>query len=40
VLTTGYDGWALPVAYADAPRYTKPLDMRRLPALLDEHLLR
>ena len=30
VLATGYDGWALPAAYADAPRCAKPLDMRRL----------
>jgi CheY-like chemotaxis protein len=30
VLTTGYDGWALPEAYVDAPRCEKPLDMRRL----------
>ena len=39
VLTTGYDGWALPAAYADAPRCVKPLDMRRLSRLLHEHLL-
>ncbi|WP_298260372.1 response regulator [Bradyrhizobium sp.] len=39
VLTTGYDGWALPGPYADAPRCTKPLDMRRLSKLLHEHLL-
>jgi CheY-like chemotaxis protein len=30
VLATGYDGWALPAAYADAPRCAKPLDMRCL----------
>ncbi len=40
VLTTGYDGWALPEAYANAPRCAKPLDMRRLSRMLHEHLLR
>ncbi len=40
LLTTGYDEWAMPAAYADAPRCVKPLDMRRLSRLLDEHLLR
>jgi DNA-binding response OmpR family regulator len=39
VLTTGYDGWALPAAYADAPRCVKPLDMRRLANALHEQLL-
>jgi DNA-binding LytR/AlgR family response regulator len=39
VLTTGYDGWALPEAYANAPRCAKPLDMRRLSRMLHEHLL-
>ncbi|MDE2061898.1 MAG: response regulator [Bradyrhizobium sp.] len=39
VLTTGYDGWALPEAYTNAPRCAKPLDMRRLSRMLHEHLL-
>ena len=39
VLTTGYDGWALPKAYADAPRCEKPLDMRHLARVLHQHLL-
>ena len=34
VLATGYDGAALPTAYADAPRCEKPLDMRRLAGTL------
>jgi CheY-like chemotaxis protein len=38
VLATGYDGWALPAAYADAPRCAKPLDMRRLARTLHEQL--
>lgn len=40
VLTTGYDGRALPTAYADAPRCEKPLDMRRLASALHEQLSR
>jgi CheY-like chemotaxis protein len=40
VLATGYDGWALPTAYADAPRCEKPLDMRRLTSALREQLSR
>ena len=39
VLTTGYDRWNLPAAYADAPRCVKPLDMTRISRLLCEHLL-
>jgi CheY-like chemotaxis protein len=38
VLATGYDAWALPAAYADAPRCDKPLDMRRLAIVLHEQL--
>jgi DNA-binding response OmpR family regulator len=26
LLVTGYDGWALPAAYRDLPRITKPFD--------------
>ena len=40
VLATGYDGWVLPPAYADAPRCEKPLDMRRLASALHAQLSR
>src|SRR3712207_5930164 len=36
VLATGYEQWALPDAYKDAPRCDKPVDLRQLArALLD-----
>jgi hypothetical protein len=39
VFVTGYDGWVVPAAYAQVPRYEKPVDAavlaRTLSACID-----
>lgn len=34
VFATGYDAWIIPSAYADAPRFKKPVDTRALAQVL------
>ena len=36
VFLTGYDGWALPDAYRDAPRVAKPFSMRAVLACVEQ----
>lgn len=34
IFATGYDAWIIPSAYADAPRFKKPVDTRALAQVL------
>jgi CheY-like chemotaxis protein len=37
VFATGYDAWIIPHAYADAPRFKKPVDPRSLARVLSNY---
>ncbi|WP_363352448.1 response regulator [Methylocystis echinoides] len=37
VFATGYDAWIIPPAYADAPRFKKPVDPRALARVLSNY---